>query len=170
MERSDQQQPLNNRMLGDIATRCGAFSKALDDHALESQALTASCSPPRLVEALVRLHRALGQPEEALVVLTYAQQRRQDVAIKVSWLKKLGRWQLTSAAHLVRACSSYVRAQLVRARACSYVRAQLVRARAARPRTRSSSTRARENSHTGARAACPRSPHGSSSLARPASR
>ena len=156
MERSDQQQPLNNRMLGDIGTRCGAFSKALDDHALEYQALTASCSSPRLVEALVWLHRALGQPEEALVVLTYAQQRRQDVAIKVSWLKKLGRWQLTSAAHLVRAraartCarSSYVRAH---ARTCARM---LVRARAARPRTRSSSTRARENSHTGARAACP---------------
>ena len=151
-----------------IATRCGAFSKALDDPALEYQALTASCLNPRLVEALVWLHRALGQPEEALVVLTYAQQRRQDVAIKVSWLKKLGRWQ--------DALTSYVHALRVRARAArtsarsSYVRAQLVRARAARPRTRSSSTRARENSHTGARAACPRSPHGSSSLARPASR
>ena len=130
MERSDQQQPLNNRMLGDIATRCGAFSKALDDHALESQALTASCSPPRLVEALVRLHRALGQPEEALVVLTYAQQRRQDVAIKVSWLKKLGRWQLTSAAHLVRARAARTSARM------------RVRARAARTRTRSSSAHA----------------------------
>ena len=29
MERNDLQLPLNIRMLGDIATRCGAFSKAL---------------------------------------------------------------------------------------------------------------------------------------------
>ena len=93
-----------------IATRCGAFSMALDDPALEYQALTASCSSPRLVEALVWLHRALGQPEEALVVLTYVQQRRQEVAIKVSWLKKLGSWQ--------DALTSYVHALRVRARAC----------------------------------------------------
>ena len=52
------------------------------------------------------LHRAFGQPEAALVVLTYAQQRRQDVAIKVSWLKKLGRWQ--------DGLTSYEHAQLVR--------------------------------------------------------
>ena len=139
MERSDQQQPLNNRMLGDIATRCGAFSKALDDHALEYQALTASCSSPRLVEALVWLHRALGQPEEALVVLTYAQQRRQDVAIKVSWLKKLGRWQ--------DALTSYVHALRVRARAARTSARMRVRARASSTRTRSSSAHAGEFTH-----------------------
>jgi phosphatidylinositol kinase/protein kinase (PI-3 family) len=75
MERRDQQLPLNIRMLGDIATRCGAFSKALHYRELEYQALAASRSSPRLVEALVSLHRSLGQPEAALGVLTYAQQR-----------------------------------------------------------------------------------------------
>ena len=109
MERRDQQLPLNIRMLGDIATRCGAFSKALHYRELEYQALTASRSSPRLVEALVSLHRSLGQPEAALGVLTYAQQRRQDFTIKVSWLEKLGRWQ--------DALTSYERAQLVDPRA-----------------------------------------------------
>jgi hypothetical protein len=111
-----------------IATRCGSGRPR--SRVGIYLALTASCSSPRLVEALVWLHRALGQPEEALIVLTYAQQRRQDVTIKVSWFKKLGRWQ--------DALTSYVHALRVRARA---------RARAARTRTRSSSAHAGEFTH-----------------------
>ena len=116
MERRDQQLPLNIRMLGDIATRCGAYSKALHYRELEYQALTASRSSPRLIEALVSLHRSLGQPEAALGVLTYAQQR-QDFTIKLSWLEKLGRWQ--------DALTAYERAQLADPRAGEFALGRL---------------------------------------------
>ena len=77
MERHDQQLPLNLRMLGDIATRCGSYSKALHYRELEYQALTGTTSSsPRLVEALVSLHRSLGQPEAAIGALMHAQQRQ----------------------------------------------------------------------------------------------
>ena len=116
MERHDQQLPLNIRMLGDVATRCGSFSKALHYRELEYQALTGPRSSPRLVEALVSLHRSLGQPEAAIGVLTYAQQR-QDFVVKLSWLEKLGRWQ--------DALTSYERAQLQEPRAGEFVLGRL---------------------------------------------
>ena len=113
MERHDQQLPLNLRMLGDIATRCGSYSKALHYRELEYQALTGTTSSsPRLVEALVSLHRSLGQPEAAIGVLTHAQQQ-QDFKVKVSWLEKLGRWQ--------DALTAYERAQLAEPRAGEFV-------------------------------------------------
>ena len=88
MERHDCQLPLNLRMLGDIASRCGSYSKALHYRELE-QNLTSASSSPRLVEALVSLHRSLGQPEAAIGVLTHAQQR-QHFKVKLSWLERLG--------------------------------------------------------------------------------
>ena len=105
MERHDQQLPLNIRMLGDVATRCGSFSKALHYRELEYQALTGPRSSPRLVEALVSLHRSLGQPEAAIGVLTYAQQR-QVFVVKLSWLEKLGRWQDALTSYEQRNCRS----------------------------------------------------------------
>ena len=116
MERRDQQLPLNIRMLGDIATKCGAFSKALHYRELEYQALTAARSSPRLIEALVSLHRSVGQPEAALGVLTYAQQR-QDFTVKLSWLEKLGRWR--------DALTAYERAQLADPRAGEFALGRL---------------------------------------------
>ena len=103
MERHDCQLPLNLRMLGDVATRCGSYSKALHYRELEYQLLSTARASPRLVEALVSLHRALGQPEAAIGVLSYAQQRH-DFTVKLAWLEKLGRWQ--------DALTSYERAQL----------------------------------------------------------
>ena len=114
MELADKPLPIDIRKLGALAEKCHAYAKALHYRELEYQALTASRSSPRLIEALVSLHRSLGQPEAALGVLTYAQQR-QDFTIKLSWLEKLGRWQ--------DALTAYERAQLaecrVQLRACA---------------------------------------------------
>jgi len=72
------------------------------------QALSSTRSSSRLIEALVSLHRSLGQPEAAIGVLTYAQQTH-DFTVKLSWLEKLGRWQ--------DALTAYERAQLAEPRA-----------------------------------------------------
>ena len=75
MERHDRQLPMNTRTLGDIATRCQAFSKALHYREIEFHTHTAAQGSPRLVEALVSLHNSLQQPEAALGVLEEARTR-----------------------------------------------------------------------------------------------
>ena len=115
MERHDEICRSNIRMLGDIATKCGSYSKALHYRELEYQTISSARSSPRLVEALVSLHRSLGQPEAAIGVLTYAQQR-QDFTVKLSWLEKLGRWQ---------DALSYERAQPAEPRAGDYALGRL---------------------------------------------
>ena len=92
MERHDRQLPMNTRTLGDIATRCQAFSKALHYREIEFHTHTSAQGSPRLVEALVSLHNSLQQPEAALGVLEEARTRH-GLQVKLSWLEKLGRWQ-----------------------------------------------------------------------------
>ena len=83
---------MNTRTLGDIATRCQAFSKALHYREIEFHTHTSAQGSPRLVEALVSLHNSLQQPEAALGVLEEARTRH-GLQVKLSWLEKLGRWQ-----------------------------------------------------------------------------
>ena len=92
MERHDRQLPMNTRTLGDIATRCQAFSKALHYREIEFHTHTSAQGSPRLVEAMVSLHNSLQQPEAALGVLEEARTRH-GLQVKLSWLEKLGRWQ-----------------------------------------------------------------------------
>ena len=65
----------NHLGTGDIATRCGAFSKALHYRENEVHTTGGTQAAPRLVEALVSLHNSLSQPEAALGVLQAAQRQ-----------------------------------------------------------------------------------------------
>ena len=98
MERHDFPLPISARTLGDIASSCAAFSKALHYREVYFHSLNNTQRPSgnaKLVDALlplVSIHNSLKQPEAALGVLHLAQYRH-GLQVKLSWLEKLGRWQ-----------------------------------------------------------------------------
>jgi len=69
MERHDSALPISVRTLGEVATSCNAFAKALHYHELDYYIHESTQGSSRLVEALVSVHNSLKQPEAALGVL-----------------------------------------------------------------------------------------------------
>ncbi|CAM9983693.1 unnamed protein product, partial [Phaeothamnion confervicola] len=81
--------PIDIRVLAELAQKCHAYAKALHYKEIEFQTSPALC-----IEALININKKLGQPEAAMGILTYAQSRLGSVmAVKESWLAKLGHWQ-----------------------------------------------------------------------------
>jgi serine/threonine-protein kinase mTOR len=79
------------------------LSQALHYKELDFQTAPAAC-----VESLIAINKKLGQPEAALGVLTYAQRRLGSViAVKESWLAKLGHWEQALDLYTAKVCSSY---------------------------------------------------------------
>ena len=66
-DESDLHLHLDIRNLGEVATRCRAFAKALHYKELEFQTNPASCT-----EALITINEELEQPEAAIGVIEHA--------------------------------------------------------------------------------------------------
>ncbi|CAN0530694.1 unnamed protein product, partial [Ectocarpus sp. 12 AP-2014] len=50
-------------------------------------------SSARCIESLIAINKKVGQPEAAMGILTYAQNKLgSEVSVKDDWLAKLGHW------------------------------------------------------------------------------
>ncbi|KAL7753608.1 phosphatidylinositol kinase- protein kinase tor1 [Sorochytrium milnesiophthora] len=88
MEHDDKALPIDIRTLGDYATRCQAYAKALHYKELEfiSEPSTSA------IENLISINTSLQQPDAAVGILKYAQQSH-EVGLKENWYIKLERWE-----------------------------------------------------------------------------
>lgn len=87
-DESDLHLHLDIRNLGEVATWCRAFAKALHYKELEFQTNPASCT-----EALITINEELEQPEAAIGVIEHARCHfASAVTVKESWYETLARW------------------------------------------------------------------------------
>eukprot|EP00727_Mastigamoeba_balamuthi_P000853 m51a1_g10765 putative protein atypical group (2524) ;mRNA; r:20614-29506 len=87
MEHEEKQLPIEE--LGWLAQRCHAYAKALHYREQEFQA---NPSNTHVIEELISINNQLQQPEAAVGILLYAQQRH-NVVLQETWYEKLGRWE-----------------------------------------------------------------------------
>lgn len=112
MEHDEKALPIDIRTLGDLASKCHAYAKALHYKELEFHTSPKSC-----IEDLISINNQLEQPEAAIGVLTFAQQQQSSdvsllggsaqslaasvlggsaatgtIQVEESWFEKLGRW------------------------------------------------------------------------------
>ena len=88
MEHDDKTLPIDQKTLGAYAAKCHAYAKALHYKELEFM----SEPLPDTIEALISINNQLQQPDAAIGILTYAQQKH-SVELKESWYEKLQRWE-----------------------------------------------------------------------------
>ncbi|KAK9463121.1 armadillo-type protein [Lipomyces oligophaga] len=97
MEHDDKVLPIDIRTLGQYATRCHAYAKAL--HYKELEFLE---SPTTSTEALISINNQLQQNDAAVGILKHAQAHN-DLQLKETWYEKLQRWEDALAAYNERA-------------------------------------------------------------------
>ncbi|XP_040292611.1 serine/threonine-protein kinase mTOR-like [Bufo bufo] len=94
MEHSDQG-PLPLRddngvvLLGERASKCRAYAKALHYKELEFQ----KGHSPAILESLISINQQLQQPEAASGVLEFAMEHYGELEIQASWYEKLHQWE-----------------------------------------------------------------------------
>lgn len=88
MEHDEKQLPIHIHNLGQYATKCHAYAKAL--HYKEIEAFQEPSS--NTLEALITINQQLQQPDSAQGVLTMAQQRF-GMEIREEWFERLERWE-----------------------------------------------------------------------------
>ncbi|KAK9470032.1 armadillo-type protein [Dipodascopsis tothii] len=88
MEHDDKALPMDIRTLGQYATRCHAYAKAL--HYKELEFIQEPTTPT--IEALISINNQLQQNDAAIGILKHAQQHH-DLQLKETWYEKLHRWE-----------------------------------------------------------------------------
>ncbi|KAK9480797.1 armadillo-type protein [Lipomyces japonicus] len=88
MEHDDKALPIDIRTLGQYATRCHAYAKAL--HYKELEFIQEPTTPT--IEALISINNQLQQNDAAVGILKHAQQHH-DLQLKETWYEKLQRWE-----------------------------------------------------------------------------
>ncbi|KAK9453987.1 armadillo-type protein [Dipodascopsis uninucleata] len=88
MEHDDKALPMDIRTLGQYATRCHAYAKAL--HYKELEFIQEPTTPT--IEALISINNQLQQSDAAVGILKHAQQHH-DLQLKETWYEKLQRWE-----------------------------------------------------------------------------
>ncbi|CAN0155629.1 unnamed protein product, partial [Ectocarpus fasciculatus] len=87
--------PIDIRLLSNLAERCHAYAKALHYKELEF-----ATSPAICIESLIAINKKVGQPEAAMGILTYAQNKLgSEVSVKDDWLAKLGHWDVSAPSY-----------------------------------------------------------------------
>jgi FKBP12-rapamycin complex-associated protein len=94
MEHDDKTLPIDARTLGTYAAKCHAYAKAL--HYREAEFINNQST--QMVESLISINNQLQQPDTAIGILTYAQQKL-NFELKESWYEKLLRWEDALAAY-----------------------------------------------------------------------
>eukprot|EP01104_Vermistella_antarctica_P000464 TRINITY_DN1061_c7_g1_i1.p1 TRINITY_DN1061_c7_g1~~TRINITY_DN1061_c7_g1_i1.p1 ORF type:complete len:2466 (-),score=573.86 TRINITY_DN1061_c7_g1_i1:99-7496(-) len=89
MEHEDLPLPIDMRKLDSLAVKCHAYAKAL--HYKEVEFRKVSSPDPSIVEGLISINNHLQQPEAAIGILLYAQDRH-AIDLRESWYEKLERW------------------------------------------------------------------------------
>ncbi|KAK2968905.1 hypothetical protein RJ640_018597, partial [Escallonia rubra] len=105
MEHDERPLPIDIRLLGALAEKCRAFSKALHYKEMEFEGAPSNmtdANPVAVAEALIHINNQLHQHEAAVGMLTYAQQHL-DLQLKESWYEKLQRWDDALKAYTARA-------------------------------------------------------------------
>ncbi|KAK9433284.1 armadillo-type protein, partial [Lipomyces doorenjongii] len=88
MEHDDKALPMDIRTLGQYATRCHAYAKAL--HYKELEFIQEPTTPT--IESLISINNQLQQNDAAVGILKHAQQHH-DLQLKETWYEKLQRWE-----------------------------------------------------------------------------
>ena len=88
MEHEEKPLPIENRTLGEYATRFHAYAKALHYKELEFFTETS----PTIIEALISINSRLQQHDAAWGTLLIAREQY-DVSKHEEWYERLGRWQ-----------------------------------------------------------------------------
>ncbi|KAK9379012.1 armadillo-type protein [Kockiozyma suomiensis] len=88
MEHDDKALPMDIRTLGQFATRCHAYAKAL--HYKELEFIQEPTTPT--IEALISINNQLQQNDAAVGILKHAQLHN-DLQLKETWYEKLQRWE-----------------------------------------------------------------------------
>jgi FKBP12-rapamycin complex-associated protein len=94
MEHDEKPLPIDIRTLGQYASKCHAYAKALHYKEMEfiSEPLT------NTIESLITINHQLQHPDSAIGILTSAQQNH-NVELKESWYERLQRWEDGLAAY-----------------------------------------------------------------------
>ncbi|PKA52215.1 Serine/threonine-protein kinase TOR [Apostasia shenzhenica] len=109
MEHEEKPLPIDTRLLGALAEKCRAFSKALHYKEMEFEAASSKktgTNPVTVVESLIHINNQLHQHEAAIGILTYSQQHL-EVQLKESWYEKLQRWDEALKAYTEKSASGY---------------------------------------------------------------
>ncbi|KAK9465831.1 armadillo-type protein [Lipomyces arxii] len=88
MEHDDKALPMDIRTLGQYATRCHAYAKAL--HYKELEFIQEPTTPT--IESLISINNQLQQNDAAVGILKHAQQHH-DLQLRETWYEKLQRWE-----------------------------------------------------------------------------
>ena len=99
MERNDKPLPVAAAMLSDLAERCHAYARAL--YYRESEFRTSATVNSTMIDALIRIHNQLQQPESAVGLLDYLAKTAPSGSfqIKASWYEKLQKWEEALASY-----------------------------------------------------------------------
>eukprot|EP01135_Chromosphaera_perkinsii_P003113 Nk52_evm2s236 gene=Nk52_evmTU2s236 len=89
MEHDDKILPIDIKTLGEYASKCHAYAKALHYKEMEFY----NSPTPVTIEALISINNQLQQPEAAAGVLVYAQRMDNlEITVHESWYEKLQQW------------------------------------------------------------------------------
>ncbi|XP_004346781.2 TOR pathway phosphatidylinositol 3-kinase TorA [Capsaspora owczarzaki ATCC 30864] len=96
MEHDDKTLPIDFKTLGEYASKCHAYAKALHYKEIEFY----SAPNPQTIEALITINNLLQKPEAAAGILVYAQQNPDiEITVHESWYEKLQQWDQALASY-----------------------------------------------------------------------